>query len=85
MTEARTVRSADFTGNSRPNILATGTDVSLVAWYEHPDQLGTPWLRHIIDANTPRPSHSYPIDLTGNGQFDVAMACGQNSAGGGVI
>ena len=35
-TEARTVRSADFTGNGRPDILATGTDVPLVAWYEHP-------------------------------------------------
>jgi len=85
MAEARTIRVADFTDNGRPDILATGADVPLVAWYENPGQLGAPWPKYIIDADTPRPSHGHPIDLTGNGQFDVVMACGQNSAGGHVV
>jgi hypothetical protein len=85
MAEARTIRVADFTDNGRPDILATGADVPLVAWYENPGQPGAPWPKYIIDADTPRPSHGHPIDLTGNGQFDVVMACGQNSAGGHVV
>ena len=85
MAEARTIRVADFTDNGRPDILATGADVPLVAWYENPGQPGAPWPKYIIDADTPRPSHGHPIDLTGNGQFDIAMACGQNSAGGCVV
>ena len=60
MAEARTICVADFTDNGHPDILATGADVPLVAWYEHPSQLGDPWRRHIIDADTPRPSLLYP-------------------------
>lgn len=77
MTEARTIRTADFTGNGRPDLLATASDANLTVWYEHPGgDASSAWRKHIIDDGTVRPIHGHPVDMDGNGHTDVVMACG---------
>ena len=77
MTEARTIRTADFTGNGCADLLATASGANLTAWYEYPDgdASGT-WRKHTIDDGTVRPIHGHPVDMDGDGQMDVVMACG---------
>jgi len=76
LAESRTIRVADFTGNGRPDLLATGTAANLVVWYAHPGDPRLPWVRHIIDAETVHPTHGHPIDMDGDGHLDVVMAAG---------
>jgi hypothetical protein len=76
LTEARTVRVADFNGDGRPDILATGRLANLTAWYEQTGAASQPWKQHIIDNRSPQPVHGQPIDLDGDGDADVLMALG---------
>ena len=85
MTEARTIRVADFDGDGQPDLLATGAQANLVAWYQHPGDLGNTWRKHLIDASSIRPIHGHPIDMDGDGDLDVVMAMGQGSTTGSVV
>jgi len=78
--EARTIRVADFDGDGRPDLLATGTGTDLVVWYQNPGGSATgAWPKHVIDDTSVRPVHGHPVDMDGDGDVDVVMATGQYS------
>jgi hypothetical protein len=77
--ESRTVRTADFNGDGKPDILGTGRTANLTAWYEQPGSPGQPWKRHVIDAASVQPVHGVPSDLDGDGDADVVMALGMHA------
>jgi len=81
LAESRTIRAADFTGNGLTDLLATGSAANLVVWYENPGDARLSWMRHIIDATTPRPIHGHPVDMDGDGKMDVVMAAGSMADG----
>lgn len=82
LTEARTVRVADFNGDGKPDILGTGRVANLTAWYEQTGTPSQPWKRHAIDDKSPQPVHGGPVDLDGDGDADVLMALGMLAAEG---
>ena len=88
MTEARTIRVADFDGDGNPDLLATGTGTNLVVWYQNPggDATGG-WRKHVIDDSSVRPIHGHPVDMDMDGGLDVVMAIGmgRDSTGGSVV
>jgi len=82
MTEARTIRVADFAGHGKLDLLATAAAADLVAWYQHPGGRATgEWRKHIIDETICRPMHGHPVDMDGDGDADVVMAAGHNGSG----
>jgi hypothetical protein len=80
--ETRTIRAADFNGDGKIDLLATGTASNLVVWYENPGKPGLPWQKHIIDDQSTRPAHGQAVDLGGDGDMDVIMALGFAAPGG---
>jgi antibiotic biosynthesis monooxygenase (ABM) superfamily enzyme len=83
LTESRTIRAADFNGDGRLDLLATGSAAGLVVWYENPGKpLNQPWKKHIIDDKCVRPIHGHPVDLDGDGDMDVVMALGMAGPAG---
>lgn len=76
LTEARTVRVADFNGDGKPDVLSTGRIANMTAWYEQTGMPSQPWKRHAIDDKSPQPVHGEPVDLDGDGDTDVLMALG---------
>lgn len=75
--ETRTIRTADFNGDGKPDLLGTASAINLIAWYENPGKPATGlWKKHIIDDKSPRPIHGHAIDLDGDGDSDVVMALG---------
>jgi len=85
LAEARTIRVADFDGDGRPDLLATGVMAGQVVWYQNPGGAGE-WKRHVIDGATPRPVHGEVVDMDGDGGCDVVMATGmQADAPGSVV
>jgi VCBS repeat protein len=81
MTEARTLRVADFDGDGSPDLLATGTGADQVVWYQNPGRGATgDWRRHIIDDSSVRPAHGHPVDMDGDGDADVVLAIGMASS-----
>lgn len=76
LAEARTIRSADFNGDGKPDVLSTGRIANLTAWYDQGSAASQPWKRHVIDDKSPQPVHGQPIDLDGDGDMDVVMALG---------
>ena len=82
MTEARTIRVADFNGNGDPDLLATGTDANLVVWYENPGAGATTrWHRHVIDDSSVRPAHGHPVDMDGDGDVEVVATAWGDEGG----
>jgi len=73
--ETRTVQLGDINGDGKLDLLGTGTAAGLILWYEHPRNLTEPWKKHIIDS-TGRPGHGQLVDMDGDGDLDVLMACG---------
>jgi hypothetical protein len=80
--EARTIRIADFNGDRRPDILATGRTANLTAWYKQTDDARAPWQRHVIDEKSPQPVHGEPVDFDRDGDPDVVMGLGMLAAPG---
>lgn len=78
--ESRTVRIADFNGDGKPDVLATGRTGNLTAWYEQTRTGERPWLRHVIDDKSVQPIHGEPADMDGDGDADVLMAHGMLAA-----
>lgn len=73
--ETRTIRSADFNGNGRMDLLGTAFLGHQVMWYENTGDPTGPWIKHLID--TPmQPNHGQPVDLDKDGDVDVVMALG---------
>ncbi|MCC7085876.1 MAG: VCBS repeat-containing protein [Pirellulales bacterium] len=82
----RTIRAADFNGDSRPDLLGTANTSNLVVWYENPGQPDSQqWKRHVIDGSSLGPVHGEPIDMNADGRQDVVMAFGFLSAGPGHV
>jgi lysophospholipase L1-like esterase len=91
MSEARTIRVADFNQDGHPDLLGASVGVENVApdvvdaeqhggrvvWYENPGPPATGrWTRHIIDDRSRAPIHGQPFDLDLDGDLDVVMAHG---------
>jgi hypothetical protein len=78
LSETRTICVANFNGDGRPDLLGTASSASLVVWYENVGKPGRPpaWKKHVIDDRSPAPIHGHPVDLDGDGDFDVVMAFG---------
>jgi len=88
MIEARTIRAVDFTGSGSPDLLATAAGADLTAWFENPGGDGAgAWRKHTIDDGVARPIHGHPVDMDGDGQSGVVMACGmkKGSTSGRVV
>jgi hypothetical protein len=86
MSEARMIRTADFNGDGKVDLLCKNippdvTDVqhhgSRIVWYENPGAPASrPWTKHVIDDRSRAPIHGQPVDLDGDGDLDVVMALG---------
>jgi len=76
ITESRTIRAADFDGDGKIDLLATGAGANLVVWYQNPGNTKQAWNRCIIDSSTFRPMHGHPVDINRDGGIDVVMAGG---------
>ncbi len=74
ISETRTIRTADFNGDGKPDLLGTARTSNLTAWYEQ--AAAGAWTRHVIDDHSPQPIHGHPVDLDGDGDADVVMALG---------
>lgn len=79
LAEARTVRVADFNGDGKPDILATGFGADLIVWYEQTNRASHGWRRHVVDDQTPQPVHGEPADIDFDGDVDVVMALGMRA------
>ncbi len=82
LAESRTIRAADFNGDGRADLLATGRLANVTAWYERTADAAATWKRHVIDERSPQPVHGQPVDLDGDGDMDVVMALGMLAAAG---
>lgn len=69
----RTVRTADFNGDGRPDVLGTARLSNRTFWLENGID---GWQVREIDRATKRPNHGGPVDLDGDGDSDVVMAAG---------
>lgn len=91
MPEARTIRTGDFNGDGKMDLLGTAvghskipSDVtnrnvqgSSIVWYENSGQPASqPWTKHVIDDQSQAPIHGHPADLDSDGDLDVVMALG---------
>jgi VCBS repeat protein len=83
--ETRTVRIADFNRDGKPDLLATITGGNQTVWYENPGMPGKAWKKHVIDEKGMRPTHGHAVDFDGDGDLDVVMALGFNSAAEGEV
>ena len=90
MKEARTIRSGDFNGDGKVDLLGSAVGVenkprevdvkehkSSVVWYENPGQpKSKSWKKHVIDDTSRGATHGHPTDLDDDGDLDVVMALG---------
>ena len=76
LTEARTIRVADFNGDGKADLLSTGRIANLTAWYEQTGVPAEPWKRHVIDDQSLQPVHGEPVDLDRDGDIDVVLSLG---------
>ena len=80
--ETRTMRTADFNGNGKPDLLGTAFMDNQVVWYENSgDPVNAGWAKHTIDT-APQPTHGNPADMDGDGTVDVVMALGMREVEG---
>lgn len=80
--ETRTIATADFNGDKKPDLLGSARLGNLTAWYEQTGDAAHPWKRHAIDEQSPLPVHGQPIDMDGDGDPDVVMALGMHASEG---
>ena len=84
MSNARTIRAADFNRDGKIDLLGTASQLAPgdpqrgpLVWYQNPgDPRRQEWTRHVIDAESPAPIHGHPIDFDADGDLDVVMAFG---------
>jgi hypothetical protein len=74
--ETRTIRAGDVNGDGKIDLLGTSRTGNLVVWYENPGKPGLPWRKHVIDKDSPCPTHGHLVDMDGDGDLDVVMALG---------
>lgn len=80
LSESRTICVADFNRDRRPDLLATGSGLNLVVWYENTGIPGShSWRKHVIDSTSIRPIHGHPVDMDNDGDQDVVMAIGMGT------
>jgi hypothetical protein len=75
--ETRTIATADFNRDGKPDLLGTSRTGNQILWYANSGmpQTGT-WKKTVIDSTTVAPAHGHPVDLDGDGDLDVLMAFG---------
>lgn len=75
--ETRTIAIGDFNQDGKPDLLGTSRTGNQVMWYANSGRpLETPWKKTVIDGTTLWPAHAHPVDLDGDNDLDVVMACG---------
>ena len=78
--ETRTVVAVDMNGDGRVDLLGTASAANEVMWYENPgDPRTQPWKKHLI-ARHQRPIHAHPVDMDGDGDWDIVLASGLEAA-----
>ena len=81
--ETRTIRAADFNGDGKSDLLGTARRDNLTVWYERGGRPENPlWTRHVIDDQSPQPTHGHPVDMDADGDADVVMALGMLAEAG---
>lgn len=79
--ETRTMRAADFDGDGDVDLLGTARKARQIIWYENvpnkaSEKVSITWKKHLIDDQSPCPTHGNPVDMDGDGDVDVVMALG---------
>jgi lysophospholipase L1-like esterase len=79
--ETRTIATADFNRDGRPDLLGTSRGGNTIAWYANPSEpAAAKWPKTLIDDKTAAPTHGHPHDMDGDGDLDVIMAFGLAAA-----
>jgi lysophospholipase L1-like esterase len=75
--ETRTIATGDFNRDGKPDILGTSRTGNGVFWYANSGKPATtPWNKTVVDNQTVAPTHGHPVDMDGDGDLDIVMACG---------
>ena len=75
--ETRMICAADIDRDGRMDLLGGARVAGVVMWYQNPgDPRTQPWKKHVIDDQAAWPAHGHPVDMDGDGDLDVVMACG---------
>ena len=82
MTDARTIRAADFNADGLVDVFSTSRTTHVTAWYENPgDSPIKEWKKHVVDDATGQPTHGHAIDFDGDGDDDILIAAGMLADG----
>jgi lysophospholipase L1-like esterase len=75
--ETRTIATADFNRDGKPDLLGTSRTGNGVFWYANSGEPAkSPWKKSVVDDETLAPAHGHPVDVDRDGDLDIVMACG---------
>jgi hypothetical protein len=76
----RTIVFTDFNRDGYPDLLATATYSGRTLWYRNTGEADPRFVAQEIDSEMHMPVHGRPVDMEGDGDFDVVMAFGIRGA-----